>query len=64
VDLAYLQLGGTDMMHALFAHHLGCKYLASFDHDFRRAREILRDAFRLTLLSSPDELLQALRRGD
>jgi hypothetical protein len=60
-DLAYLQLGGADIMHVLFAHHLGCTHFVSFDHDFRRAREVLQRAFALTLLSSPDELLRALR---
>jgi hypothetical protein len=39
--LAYLQLGIADILHILFAHHLGCQYFASFDSDFRRSKELM-----------------------
>lgn len=59
--LAYLQIGGADMMHVLFAQHLGCEYFASTDSDFKRVEEILFDEFDLKLLSSRRGLLEALK---
>ena len=59
-DLAYAQLQGADIMHILFAQHLGCQFMASFDQDLRRARETLAQSFGLTLLATPEELAGAL----
>ena len=58
--LAYLQLGAADITHVLFAHHLGCAYLAAFDGDFVTARPVLEDEFDLKLLASAEELLKAI----
>lgn len=58
--LAYMQSGAADIFHVLFAQHLGCKYFASFDGDFKRVKEILSKEFELKLLSSPQELLATL----
>jgi predicted nucleic acid-binding protein len=60
--LAYHQVGMADTLHILAAYHLGCEYFASFDSDFKRIREILEDAYGITLLSSAQELLQTLSR--
>jgi predicted nucleic acid-binding protein len=38
---AYLQLGLADIMHILLAQHLGCTYIASFDSDFKRVKNII-----------------------
>ncbi len=56
INLAYLQLGTADIFHLLFANHLGCQFFASFDSDFRRAKEIIERAG-MVLLSTPDEIL-------
>jgi hypothetical protein len=57
---AYLQLGVADIMHILIAKHLGCSYIASFDDDFKRARHIIKDATKMNVLSSPEEVLSTL----
>ena len=57
--LAFLQLGLADIMHVLLANHLGCRYFASFDSDFRRAREFIEDTG-MTVLASPEQLLAVL----
>jgi hypothetical protein len=59
-DLAYAQVQGADILHILFAQHLGCEFIASFDQDLRRARETLAQSFGLTLLATPEELASAL----
>lgn len=53
---AYLQLGVSDIMHILFAQHLGCKYLASFDSDFRRVADIVEEETAMKILSTPEEI--------
>lgn len=57
---AYLQIGSADIMHILFAQHLGCSYFASFDEDFKRAKDIINEEAGMTLLSSPEEILGIL----
>lgn len=57
---AYLQLGLADTMHILIAKHLGCTYFASFDTDFLRVKELLHEEAGITLLSSPEEMLDIL----
>jgi len=57
---AYLQLGGADIMHIMFAHHLGCEYIASFDDDFKRVKDIIKKETQMTLLSTPEEILGVL----
>jgi len=57
---AYLQLGIADIMHVLLAKHLGCSFFASFDVDFKRVREIIKEETGMTLLSSPEEILGIL----
>ena len=57
---AYLQLGVSDIMHILLAQHLGCKYFASFDLDFKRVKDIIKEEGGMTLLSSPEEILEIL----
>jgi predicted nucleic acid-binding protein len=57
---AYLQLGLADIMHILIAQHLGCKYFASFDSDFRRVQDIVREQTEISLLTTPEEILAIL----
>lgn len=57
---AYLQIGTTDIIHILLAQHLGCEYIASFDTDFIRVRDIIKEESGMTLLSSPEEILEIL----
>lgn len=57
---AYLQLGVADIMHILLAHHLGCKYIASFDSDFVRAKDIITEETGMTVLKTPGEILNIL----
>jgi len=57
---AYLQLGISDIIHVLIAQHLGCEYFASFDSDFVRVKDIIKKENGMTLLSSPEEILEIL----
>jgi hypothetical protein len=57
---AYLQLGTSDILHILFARHLGCTYIASFDDDFRRARDIIEQESRMKVLTNPEDILGVL----
>lgn len=57
---AYLQLGISDTMHILLAQHLGCYYIASFDEDFRRVRNIIEEENQMKVLTSPEDILAVL----
>jgi len=57
---AYLQLGTSDILHILLARHLGCTYIASFDYDFRRARDIIEEESKIKVLTSPEDILGVL----
>lgn len=57
---AYLQLGMSDILHILLARHLGCTYIASFDDDFRRARDIIEEESKMKVLTSPEDILSVL----
>lgn len=57
---AYLQIGLADIMHILFAEHLGCQYFATFDKDFKRIKGILPEKTDIEILLSPDEILRVL----
>lgn len=57
---AYLQLGLADVLHILFAQHLGCQYIASFDSDFVRVKDIIKEEAGISVLSTPEEILAVL----
>jgi len=57
---AYLQVGVNDILHVLLAKHLGCKYIASFDSDFKRVKDIIKNETRMNLLNNPEEILKIL----
>ena len=57
---AYLQLGAADIMHILLAQHLGCQYIASFDTDFKRVKDIVSEETGISILTSPKEILGIL----
>jgi hypothetical protein len=59
-DLAFFQIGLADIQHILAAHHLGCTHFASFDSDFSLVADVMAKRFKLKLLKSPEELLNAL----
>ena len=54
---AYLQLGTSDILHILLAQHLGCTYIAGFDEDFRRARDIIEAETQMKVLNTPEDIL-------
>lgn len=57
---AYLQIGAADIMHILLAQHLGCQYIASFDMDFKRVKNIVSEETGISILTSPEEILDIL----
>lgn len=57
---AYLQLGLSDILHILVARHLGCTFIASFDDDFCRARDIIEEDSNMKVLTSPEDVLGVL----
>ena len=61
--LAYHQIGLADLLHLAAAKHLGCRYFASFDSDFRRCREMISEEFGLELISDVDTLLQLVKKN-
>jgi hypothetical protein len=59
-ELAYLQLGIGDILHIMLANHLGCDFIASFDADFKRAKDIIFENYGIKILSDVDEIIGAL----
>jgi hypothetical protein len=57
---AYMQLGLGDIMHILLAQHLGCQYIASFDSDFKKVKEIIEEKTGIFVLTEPEEILAIL----
>lgn len=57
---AYLQLGVADIIHILLAQHLGCQYLASFDNDFGRVEDIVKEVTGIIILKTPEDILKIL----
>ena len=58
---AYLQLGVADIMHIQLAKHFGCSYIASFDEDFTRVKDIVKEETKMNVLTSPEEILHILK---
>jgi hypothetical protein len=58
--MSALQIGAADVLHVLFAHHLGCSYFASSDSDFERAEDLLKVDFGLTLLKDAKSVEESL----
>ena len=58
--LAVFQLGAADILHVLFCHHLGCKYLASFDEDFFRVSDIVFKKWHIEIINCPERLQSLL----
>lgn len=57
---AYVQVGATDILHILTAKHLGCEYIASFDIDFYRVKQLIKAEAGIELLRTPEEILHVL----
>lgn len=57
---SFLQIGATDIMHILFAEHLGCEYIASFDDDFLRAKDIIKEKTGITVVRGYKEIMDIL----
>ena len=54
---SYLQVGAADIMHILFAEHLGCEFIATTDQDFKRAADIIKEHTGITVLKGYSEIL-------
>jgi hypothetical protein len=59
-ELAYLQLGIGDILHIMLAKHLGCDFIASFDADFKRSKDIIVNNTGMIVLTDPDEIMAIL----
>lgn len=59
-NYACLQLGVGDILHILLAQHFGCKYIASFDSDFVRAKDIIQGETGMVVLRNAKEILDVL----
>jgi hypothetical protein len=57
--LAYRQVGGADIMHLLFAKHLGCEYFITADNDFKRCKEMIHKEFGIKTINY-DELISLI----
>lgn len=51
-----LQLGTTDILHLLAAQHLGAKYFLTFDNDFVRVKDIVKEKMNMEIIHTSDEL--------
>jgi len=49
--LAYHQTGLADLLHLAAAKHLGSMFFASFDNDFGRCRDLIKNNFELEFFS-------------
>lgn len=61
-EYAYLQIGAADTLHILFAEHLGCKYFATYDSDFIRAKNEIKEKKGITVLSNPQEIMNKIKK--
>jgi hypothetical protein len=59
--LAYLQMGMADVIQLYIARHLGCTMFASFDSDYERCVDHIKDGLGLDLLRTPEEIVSKLR---
>lgn len=57
---SFLQLGTADIMHIFLAQHLGCQYIASFDSDLARVKDIVSEGTGISILTSPEEIVAIL----
>ncbi len=57
---AYLQLSLRDILHLLFALHMGCRFFGSFNPEYERVKDIMFEEHGMTLLSNPAEILEVL----
>ncbi len=57
---AYLQLSLRDILHLLFALHLGCRFFGSFHPEYARVKDLMFEENGITLLSTPREILEVL----
>jgi len=57
---ACLHLGAADLLHILFASHLGCKYIASYDSDHLRAKDHIKALFGIEVVSTPQEIIRVI----
>ena|GEM_PF-3840957 len=57
-----LQLGTTDMLHLLAAKHLNAKYFLTFDSDFNRVKDIIKEVLDLQVVFTPDEMSEFTKK--
>jgi len=51
-----LQLGTTDILHLIAAKHLGANYFLTFDNDFVRVKDIIKDNMNMEVVFTHEEL--------
>jgi hypothetical protein len=61
--LAFHQVGLADLLQIAAAKHLGCAFIASFDSDFTRCKDLIASEFGLQLVADRDNLLSLIRKG-
>ncbi|WP_109437037.1 PIN domain-containing protein [Aquimarina sp. AU119] len=60
VKLSNYQIGAADIMHLKMAKHLGCKNFLTFDTDFIRAKEEIKEMFDLNILYEIKEIEKSI----
>ncbi len=58
--MSFYQMGAADVLHVLAAEHLGCQYIASFDSDFWRVRDLITEETGLSVLKNPEMILEVI----
>lgn len=54
--LSVLQVGTTDILHVIAAKKLGAKVLLTFDSDFGRVKDVIKDLFNIEVFSTIPEI--------
>ncbi len=58
--MSFYQMGAADILHVLAAEHLGCQYIASFDSDFWRVKDLITEDTELSVLKNSEMILEVI----